>query len=270
VDAQFTGSTSVRGCLLELRVSAVEAEWESTVNGELRLTGGQQEQIINRLDVVLTNPTEGEVVGRDSPFEMDAVRFGRVIVSPLEERVLPFSLKMGWGVGFSTPVYVRATAQVNRISFSQVAASIHALPPAAFALVAEVAAAEAQAQVGAWSSIDAGDGAFATLTVGEAMRSVFDRLSLRLYRGSGMVYGSLKVDPHERSLRDQLRAAAGLGVVTVDFRFPIGDREAAQKFFCDILRPYVNAVRELPIPANAVHGSADQLPRPSYTPNVEP
>ncbi|MGV3720545.1 MAG: hypothetical protein ACO1SX_06505 [Actinomycetota bacterium] len=251
---------------MELFVAAGEAAWESHVTGELRLNGGPDEQIINDLEVVLDNPTDGPPGGLESTFYMDSARFGRMIVSPGEALVFPFSLRMGWGVGFAIPVILRAVAQFGRLGYSQVVTTIHALPPPCFAQIAEIAAEEAHLSVDKWASIDSGDGARVTFEVGEAMREVFDGLCLRLYRGSGTVYGRMHIDGRDHNLRDRMRSAAGLGVATVELRLPIGDVDTARKFFHETLRPYVNAVRQLPIPAGGSGDASEQLPRPSHRP----
>jgi hypothetical protein len=266
MEAAFTGGAQVGRCRLELRLAQVEAAWESHVAGELRLTGGDDEQVINRLEVVLTNPPDGAVVGPESPFYMDAARFETVTVPARRELVLPFSLRMGWGVGFTAVIHLRVTAQFGFLGLTQVVTAIRPLPPPDFTLIAEAAGVEARLAVGAWGCIGSGDGASVTFKVGDAMRDVFDGLSLRLFRSAGIVYGELCIDPQEHNLRDRLRAAAGLGVATVDLRLRAGDREGARAFFREHLRPYVNAVRHLPIPADRFRESDGQLPLPSDPP----
>jgi len=267
MEPAFSGEATVRGFLMELRLANVAAAWESHVTGEVRLIGGPDEQVIKHLEVVLANPTDGPPGGRKTTFYMDAAQFGEVTVAPREVRVFPFTLRMGWGVGFVLPVQLRALAQSGLLNSPQVVTSIHALPPPEFTLVAAMAAEEARLSVGAWSSIDSGDGVFVTLDVGEDMRDVLVGLSLRMYRGGGTVYGSMNVRPRKYSLGAMLRTAAGLGNETFEFRLPREDVDATRAYFRETLRPYVDAVRHLPIPSTQPATRSDQLPVASHHPD---
>jgi hypothetical protein len=88
------------------------------------------------------------------------------------------------------------------------------------------------------------------------------------YRGEkllgNLVYGKLIVDPQERTLADFVRAATATDVRQYSFRFRSSQLpKAATEFEC-LLRPFMAAERQLPIPSSG--NEHNELPRPSHPP----
>lgn len=134
---------------------------------------------------------------------------------------------------------------------------------ACYQQLADCLANVARVSVTEWTYAARGDGIAARLEPTGAARDLFDELQLEIYRSGPYLYGDLVIDPRERTLADRLKASVGADRRRYPFRFQAATDDEVRHFFEQCLRPYLDAIRHLPIPAAVPPQDPACLPRPS-------
>jgi hypothetical protein len=245
-------------CRLELELDTSAAGWGESISGRLVLQGRLRWPVPRLVEIAL-------VTGSGAPIGERRYRWERVALELGEMRTFEFRLVIPAGTP-PDPLVVSATVSAPLEAPMLALAPVTVLLPARYRRLVEILEQVSGVPVAGFYSTGGGDGFGATFTPDEASRDVFDGLRLEMFGSGSSIYGHLEIDPQEQSLADVLKAAAGLDRRRLPFRFPRNDPEEARRFFEQCLRPYLDAVRQLPIPAGKPQSPARTLPRPSSAP----
>lgn len=197
----------------------------------------------------------------EDPFDEVAVNLE---LYPGEVRILPFALSVPkWAMLVPTSLLV-TTGNEPASPLVSPKLSIPIWPELRYVDLARQLEAASDHDIKDWTPVGGGDGVFARLIPRPAMRSLFDSLGLELYPQGMGVYGTLVVDPQERTLTDILRAATGADLQRYRIRFTASQIPSASKEFERLLRPFMAMGRHLPIPSAGKE--LDELPRASQPP----
>jgi hypothetical protein len=257
-------TTQAGTCRVRLEVNAQEAAWGEDVHGVVVLEGGSVPQTFWSVEAgVLEYPVTGSLAS-------DCQRWERFLVQPSEERRLRCAQRVPWGVPFGRTLAFQAIIRPAWAWPQVVQVPISVCPPRAIAQVAEVLAEVARMAIQKWEVFGAGDGAAALLTSGETGPERVERLRLELFLNHGTVYGELGVEPRPRTIGGVVQGLVGADRQRYPVRFPAGDLEAARDRFQEALRPYVDRLKDLPIPAAQPGPPPGSLPRPSAASPASP
>jgi hypothetical protein len=245
-------------CRVGLEVDRDLASCGETFTGRILLRGGRTPQRIERTAACLG--------GRDSDLESfvyDRNCWNGLLVNPGEVQRLEFTLSVPDRVQLEWQKRVWVAARAERDMEVTAGTEVRILPPHCFVELSEALAAAARVPDVQWTTIGGGDGVAAQFTPVGPARALFDGLRLEMFRTGPVLYGELEINPREYTLRDRLRAATGADRCRFSFSFRSANSDEVRNFFGHCLRPYVDAVRQLPIPSGANLREAASLPRPS-------
>lgn len=248
----------IEGCRLRLALDSPYAAWQEDVTGTLFFQGGLLPLLL-QVDVGLELYPDQLTKGQ----ELLPHRCWKGIQVGRGEAVRAcFELRVPWGIPFR-PMQVRAVTRSGWLRRSVLSASIEIAPPRAFKHLASLVEEIAGGRVTGWDSSSLGDSVRAELLPRDPGAKQFERLVLELFKNNGIVYGQLSIDPLHLTVADRVRSAVGNHPVTLPFRFPEEDAAEPRAFFTRALRPYLDGLRELPIPATSPNVSLEELPLPA-------
>lgn len=251
------GSLTYAGaCRIGLELRTDTANCGETVSGRILLLGGRRSQLIERVEVTLVDLTA-------EPYNYAVQEWTELTVASRREQHLDFSIQIPERLPVQYPFVIRLAARAQGDQWARTGRSIQILPATCYQQLAQVLAEAAGIPVAAWTTIGGGDGVAARLQPDDTAQKIFDALRLEMFRSGPALYGELEVDPREHTLSDRMKAAVGADRRRYPFRFRSPDSEPVRAFFEQCLRPYVDVVRQLPIPAEANTQRGAVLPRPS-------
>lgn len=227
-----------------------------TASGRILLLGGRRSQRIEQLEVTLVDLTA-------EPYNYAIQEWTEFTVPSGITQQIDFLLRVPERLPVQYPFIIQLAARARGDQWARTGRSIQILPAAYYQQLAQVLAEAAGIPVTAWTTIGGGDGIAARYQPEGAAREMFDALRLEMFRSGPALYGELEVDPREHTLSDRMKAAVGADRRRYPFRFRSPDSEPMRAFFEQCLRPYVDAVRQLPIPAEGQSQESSALPRPS-------
>lgn len=249
---------STGSCRVGLELDRSVVNCGETLVGRVILRGGRTRQQVESAVTYLER--------RDS--DLDRLVYARtcwnnLVVNAGEVQRLEFSLPVPDHVSMESPKQVCVTARAVGDMAATSGISVQILPLPCFVELSSALASVARIPVTHWLTIGGGDGVAARFVPEGPAREVFDGLRLEMFRSGPSLYGELDIDPRERSLKDRLRAAAGADRRRIPFNFRSLDTGQVRNYFEQCLRPYLDAVRQLPIPSSGTPRDGAVLPRPS-------
>lgn len=250
---------TIDGCNVRLVLDADRTPWQELVTGTLFFQGGPRQQTL-QVDVGLEVYPDQLTKGQEL---LPHRRWNAIRVEPGEAVRACFELRVPWGIPFR-PMQVQAVVRSGWLRRAVLSATVGITPPRAFQRLAVLVEETSESRVTNWHSSSLGDGVSAELIPREPAANQIQRLGLELFKNNGMVYGNLSVEPVGSTLVDRLRSAVGSHPVTLPFRFSEEDTEGPRIFFAQALRPYIDGLRELPIPAARQCPSPNELPLPAH------
>jgi len=248
----------VAGCRVLLQLDNRSVPWHEELSGTLLLEGGDEARTFSievRIEEYPDQVPQGQELLPDRTW-------GGIVVAPGERECISFALRMPSSVPFRRMRF-RALFRSGLRHSTALSAQIHVAPPLPFQRMATPLEELTGVAVRSWNTSDLGDGVVAHFLPDKQGPKPFDALKLELYQNNGIVYGTLVLDPVDRTFADRLRTAAGADRVSFPFRFSEGDLRGVRSFYERSLRPYRDGLRGLPIPATQPEPSADALPLPS-------
>jgi len=249
---------STGSCRVGLELDSTVVSCGETLVGRVILRGGRTTQQVETAVAYFER--------RDS--DLDRLVYARtcwnnLVVNAGDTQRLEFNLAVPDRVSMESPKQVCVTARAVGDMAATSGLSVRILPLPCFVELASALASVARIPVTHWLNIGGGDGVAARFVPDGPAREVFDGLRLEMFRSGPNLYGELEIDPRERSLRDRLRAATGADRRRIPFNFRSLDTDEVRNFFVQCLRPYLDAVRQLPIPSGGTPRDGAVLPRPS-------
>jgi len=248
----------VAGCRVQLQLDTRSAPWHEELPGTLFLQGGATTRTFSLYVGIDEYPDQ---VARGQELLPDR-SWDRIEVKPHEQVRVCFALRMPGSVPFGRRRF-SAKARSSWRHSTALTAEIHVAPPVPFQRMATLLEEVIRVPARSWSTLELGDGVVAQFTPEREDPRPFDDLRLELFRNNGMIYGTLSVDPLDRTFADRLRSAAGADRVTVPFRFPEHDLSGVRGHYEQHLRPILDSLRELPIPAVQPKPARSELPLPA-------
>ncbi|MCC2668005.1 MAG: hypothetical protein K0Q72_476, partial [Armatimonadetes bacterium] len=248
----------VAGCTARLEVPARVAGWHESFSGTVFVVGGRAKRVV-RVDVALDYhfneiPEGGMELLPSRTWE-------RVEVAAGEQVRVCFDLRVPWGTAFQT-LMVRAGVRCGWPAAANLFAEVVIVPPPSYRAVAQTLEAIGGVPVSGWTIIMGGDGATAQFVPEKGAPRPFERMHASLYRNNHVIYGTVTIDPLDRSLADALRSAAGSDRFSIPFRIPEAEMDQAPAILGRLLRPVTDDLRRLPIPSSSAYPRIDDLPRP--------
>jgi len=256
--ARTSQLTYAGACRMGLELDCDTKSCGDVFTGRVLFRGGRNSQRFERAAVHLG--------GQD--FELnsivyESVRWDGLVVLSGETKQLDFSLRVPdrTYLQYRQLVWVAARAE-HDIEVSS-GTNVQILPQVCFLQLSQLLAEVARIPVATWTTTSGGDGVAAKYIPEGPARNIFDGLRLEMFRSASGQYGELEIDPCQHTLADHLKALTGADRRRFPFRFKSSSCDEARSFFEECLRPYPDAVRQLPIPSIAAPQNTSGLPRPS-------
>ena len=240
----------------KLQLETPSAAWGEAISGRLILRGCTRWPIAWTVEIILATPSGTPIGGERHSWNQVVVKSGQTSV-----HVFRFAIPPGTP---PDPLVVRATVASEHLVSVQTPVTV--LLPMRFRRLAETLEQVSGLRVAEWHAASY-EGGIGVIFVPEAgAGDLFDGLRLEMVAVGGGVAGHLEIDPQEHSLADVLKAAIGLDRQRIAFRFSRNNPDVARRFFEKCLRPYLDAVRQLPIPAEKPRPVERTLPRAASAP----
>lgn len=255
----------VAGCQVRLQLDTRMAPWHEELSGTLFLDGGEHAGTFSVQVVIETYPDQ---VAQGQ--ELLPYREWRAVTVSSRERVrVCFALRMPGSVPLRC-LRLRAVVRAGWRHSTTLCAGIHVTPPLPFQRLAARLEELTGVPVQSWNRVEAGDAVTARFVPAAHRPKPFEALQVELFRNNGVVYGTVTLDPLERTFADRLKSAVGADRVSVPFRFPEGDFRGVAGFYQQTLLPLITGQKHLPIPAAQPAPSPSELPLPATAAPGEP
>jgi hypothetical protein len=249
------------GCQLQLELDTRTVRWHEELSGTLFLEGGGFARTVSVYVGIEAYPDQ---VARGQEL-LPSRDWKAVEVKPWERVRVCFALRMPGSVPFRRQ-RLRAVVRADWRHSTTLSAEIHVAPPLPFQQVAAVLEELTGVRVSSWTTVEMGDAVVARFVPPREGPKPFDALELELFHNNGMIYGTLTLDPLNRTFADRLRSAAGADRVSIPFRFPEADFGGVRAYYQQTLRSLMDDLHDLPIPAVQAAPSAATLPLPAGEP----
>lgn len=266
---ELGASVGIGACKLSVTLDTPAAGWGETISGRVEIRGGEVSQKVGALNATIVEHWVTVVSTGKSTIVVPHHRYHdsrnlgtNLVAAPGDQLAFEFTLQMPWGADFGHGWCVACGATIAGAVDPAAKCDFRPLPPPVFAELAEELHQAGRMPVVSWHLLP-GAGARATLKPDDATREILDGLTLDLYREAEVLRGQVVVNPQEHSLGDVLQSLVRADRRSTPFEFPSGDVEAARAVFEEALRPNLDALRQLPIPASAAPAAPGELPRPS-------
>jgi hypothetical protein len=243
---------------VELVLDRNAAKPGEVLTGRVRIRGERYYEYLESVQVMLLSNISGKGWSQCATTSWAEFR-----IAPNEHRQLEFSLVVSEEHTFGLHNKFRLVGHYYQEYRVEIEIEVRIPLAACYQQLADCLASMARVSVTEWAYAAGGDAIAARLEPTGAARDLFDELQLLIFRSGPLVYGELVIDPRERTLADRLKARIGADLWRYPFRFRAAASDEVRAFFEQCLRPYLDAIRHLPIPAAVPPQNPVFLPRPS-------
>lgn len=264
----LTAAVGIGACQVAVSLNAAEACWNEPISGMVYLKGGRVAQQLHGLDVAVvehwtTSTFNGKTTTTNHHYReyQKAQLLAAFEVQPGAEHAFPFQLTVPWGGLFNHEWMVRAAADIPLAVDPHARGLFHLLPARIFLDTAQILSEVARLPVHAWHNQQGGVRVDMVAT-GEAGK-VLDGIRLHMVQNGYRLSGAVEVNPQERSVTDVLKSLTRADLQRTPFDIAVGDHAATRALFQQALRPYLDSLAHLPLPAAAPAPRAEQFPLPS-------
>jgi hypothetical protein len=238
--------------------------------GRVRLTGGDVPQQITALTAAfMEHWTTAVSTGKTVIVTHHYRSHGEVVLArdvearPGETMEFSFELQAPAGGDFGHDWFIGARASIPSAVDRGAAGPLRLAPPRVIWEAAAVLARTSRLEVASWSNWKSG--VRLELKPDAKAKAVLDGIRLELEPAGSQLKGNLVVNPQEHTVLEVLESLVQGDRELFELTLSADDPEAAVTLYEQALRPYTDALAQLPIPSSAAP-TKETLPRPGSAP----